>query len=102
MEELDLDAAMLVYLGGKAEAAAIQPAGMEKRLQKMYGDSSSAVKKTLDGYLSAMMRFPIDPSIHTLQTVSDAVAHWLSGQIPQFSEITRRKMAVYYTYCIAR
>jgi len=102
MSDLDLETAMLMYLGGKPDSAGIQPAGMEKRLRQMYDDSAPAVKRTLEEYLSAMMRFEVDPSIHTLQNISDAVAEWLAGQMPHFSEMTRRKMANYYTYCVAR
>jgi hypothetical protein len=100
MSEINLETAMLAYLGGDPRSAEYDPFGNDERLLALCRDDTETIKRALEGYLSVMWDCPLDPSLRDLASIADAVTQWLAQQTPQFSETIRRKMASYFTFNI--
>ena len=94
----ELDAAMRCYLGGEPEEPGMMPVGMAERLVARYGTRAASIKQQLDEVLDLVGTFPMGDGYPGLKELGDAVARWLASKTPHFAEVTRAKMANYFTY----
>jgi hypothetical protein len=94
MSNNEIDAALIVSLGGGLTSPGIEPAGITNRLNTYPDDS----KQILEAYLERTMQFPIPENSNSLSDVGDAVSQWLASEMPELSDVTRQKLSSYYTY----
>ena len=100
MPEIDIETAMLTYLSGDPCSAGYDPIGKDERLLALCGDDTDRIKRSLHEHLAGIWDCPLDPSMHDLASIANVVTEWLAQRTPQFSEMTRRKMANYFTFNI--
>ena len=93
----ELDDAMRWYLGGTPDEPGVYPIGMADRLAARFQNTHTVIRRQLDEILAAVPEFPGD-QYKSLAEMADAIALWLASEMPEFAEITRRKIANYITF----
>jgi hypothetical protein len=92
MVNTDIEAALIASLGG-GTSPGIDPVGIDDRIEQQ----PESVRDKVESYLDRTMDIPL-PDAPSLSDIGDIVAHQLASEMPELSDVTRRKLANYYTY----
>ena len=92
MPNLEIDAALIATLGG-GPSPGIEPAGLRDRLNAQ----PDTTKHIVESYLERTTKFPF-PNVPSLTEIADIVLRWLSSEMPELSDLARRKLSNYFAY----
>ncbi len=92
MPNLDIDRELIATLGG-GSSPGIEPTGLRDRLNAQ----PDTTKQIVESYLARTTEFPL-PKVSSLSEIADIVLQWLSSEMPELSDLARRKLSNYYTY----
>ena len=67
--------------------------GVAERIQKQ----PESVRAKVESYIERTMEIPL-PDVPSLAEIGDVVALRLASEMPELSDMARRKLANYYTY----